>query len=86
MILAKTIKGYGMGEAGEGKILPMQKKLNESELCYFRTRFGIPFSDEEYVKAPFYKPNKDSEEMKYYLEKRKLLGGCLPRRCEKAYQ
>ena len=60
VILAKTIKGYGLGEAGEGKnITHQQKKLNEDELAEFRTRFGIPISDEDVAKAPFYKPSPD---------------------------
>jgi pyruvate dehydrogenase E1 component len=57
VILARTIKGYGIGEAGEGKnITHQQKKLNEDELQAFRTRFGIPIGDEEVAKAPFYRP------------------------------
>ena len=81
VILAKTIKGYGLGEAGEGKnITHQQKKLNEDELRLFRTRFGIPISDEEVVKAPFYKPSEDSAEIKYLKEKRKELGGSIPKR------
>ncbi len=81
VILAKTIKGYGLGEAGEGKnITHQQKKLNEQELKEFRTRFGIPLSDEEVVKAPFYKPAEDSPEMKYLHECRKKLNGYLPTR------
>ena len=81
VILAKTIKGYGLGEAGEGKnITHQQKKLNEEELAEFRTRFNIPISDEDVAKAPFYKPAEDSHEMKYLLERRKQLGGYLPMR------
>jgi pyruvate dehydrogenase E1 component len=81
VILAKTIKGYGLGEAGEGKnITHQQKKLNEEELKEFRTRFGIPISDAEVVKAPFYKPAEDSPEMKYLRECREKLGGYLPKR------
>ena len=81
VILASTIKGYGLGEAGEGRnITHQQKKLNEEEMKYFRGRFGIPISDEEIGKAPFYKPDKDSEEIKYLLEKREQLGGFLPKR------
>jgi pyruvate dehydrogenase E1 component len=79
VILAKTIKGYGLGESGEGKnITHQQKKLNEEELAEFRTRFGIPISDEEVAKAPFYKPSEDSPEIKYLKERRKLLGGYVP--------
>jgi pyruvate dehydrogenase E1 component len=81
VILAQTIKGYGLGEAGEGRnITHQQKKLNEDELKHFRSRFGIPISDEDVDKAPFYKPDKDSEEMAYLLERRKKLGGFLPKR------
>ena len=59
VILARTIKGYGLGEAGEGKnVTHGQKKLNEDELLYFRSRFDIPLTDKECVKAPFYKPTK----------------------------
>ena len=81
VILAKTVKGYGLGEAGEGKnITHQQKKLNEEELKEFRTRFGIPISDEEVAKAPFYKPPEDSPEIKYVKERRKILGGYVPKR------
>lgn len=81
VILAKTVKGYGLGESGEGKnITHQQKKLNEQELKEFRTRFNIPISDAECAKAPFYKPADDSPEMKYLHERRKALGGYLPQR------
>ncbi len=81
VILAKTIKGYGLGESGEGKnISHQQKKLNEEELAEFRTRFGIPIPDEDVAEAPFYKPDEDSAEIKYLLERRKQLGGFLPSR------
>lgn len=81
VILAKTIKGYGLGEAGEGRnVAHNNKKMNEQELLDFRTRFGIPISDEEVVKAPFYMPPADSAEMKYLHERRKALGGFVPRR------
>ncbi len=83
VILAKTIKGYGLGESGEGKnITHQQKKLNEDELRQFRTRFNIPISDDEVADAPFYKPADDSEEMKYMHERRKALGGYVPSRHE----
>ena len=66
VILAKTIKGYGLGEAGEGRnITHQQKKLNEDELVEFRRRFDIPISDEDAPQAPFYKPPDDSPEMQY---------------------
>lgn len=84
VILAKTIKGYGLGEAGEGKnITHQQKKLNEEELREFRTRFGIPISDEDVSKAPFYRPSEDSAEIKYLKERRKTLGGYVPKRIVK---
>ena len=71
VILAQTIKGYGLGEAGEGRnITHQQKKLNEEELIYFRTHFDIPLSDEECIKAPFYKPHEKSDEIKYLLSKK----------------
>ena len=66
VILARTIKGYGLGEAGEGRnITHNQKKLNQSELLYFRDRFNVPLADEKARKAPFYRFNKDSLEYKY---------------------
>ncbi|MFW5684413.1 MAG: pyruvate dehydrogenase (acetyl-transferring), homodimeric type [Spirochaetota bacterium] len=81
VILAQTIKGYGQGEAGEGRnVSHKQKELNEQELRQFRSRFGVPISDEDVAEAPFYKPDDDSEEMKYLLERRKALGGFLPER------
>ena len=81
VVLAKTVKGYGLGEAGEGKnIAHNQKKMNEAELLQFRTRFGIPISDEEVGKAPFYKPSPNSSEVKYVKERRELLGGPVPSR------
>jgi len=81
VILARTIKGYGLGEAGEGKnITHQQKKMNEEELREFRSRFGIPISDEEVAQAPFYKPPEDSPEMKYLHERRRALGGYMPAR------
>jgi pyruvate dehydrogenase E1 component len=81
VILARTIKGYGLGEAGEGKnITHQQKKMNESDLRSFRTRFGIPISDEAIADAPFYKPAEDSTELQYLRERRKALGGFVPTR------
>ncbi len=81
IVIAKTVKGYGLGEAGEGKnIAHNQKKLNEDELLSFRTRFGIPISDEEVAKAPFYRPAEDSVEMEYLRERRAALGGYVPDR------
>ncbi len=85
VILAQTIKGYGLGEAGEGRnITHQQKKLNEDELLHFRSRFDIPLSDEECVKAPFYKPGEDSEEIAYLKKQREALGGSLPKRTDLA--
>jgi pyruvate dehydrogenase E1 component len=81
VILARTIKGYGLGEAGEGKnITHQQKKLNENDLRIFRTRFGIPISDDEIADAPFYRPPDDSTELQYLRERRKALGGYVPSR------
>ncbi|MCZ6790955.1 MAG: pyruvate dehydrogenase (acetyl-transferring), homodimeric type [Candidatus Dadabacteria bacterium] len=81
VILAKTIKGYGLGEAGEGRnITHQQKKLNEEELKLFKKRFDIPISDEDISRAPFYKPPDDSKEIKYLKERRRELGGYLPKR------
>ena len=81
VILAKTIKGYGLGESGEGKnITHQQKKLNEEELKEFRTRFGIPISDDEVASAPFYKPSEESAEISYIRERRESLGGYIPSR------
>ena len=81
VIIAKTIKGYGLGEVGEGRnVTHQQKKLNEEELRAFRSRFGIPISDDEVAKAPFYRPAEDSEEMRYLRERRQALGGYVPTR------
>lgn len=81
VVLAKTVKGYGLGESGEGKnITHQQKKLNEEELLEFRSRFGIPLSDEEIIKTPFYKPQESSREMIYLKKQRDSLGSYLPLR------
>src|SRR6201998_770598 len=81
IILAKTIKGYGLGEAGEGKnITHQQKKLNDEELEMFRSRFGIPIPDDELHGAPFYRPSDDSAEIKYMQARRQQLGGFMPQR------
>ena len=81
VILAKTIKGYGLGESGEGKnITHQQKKMNEEELREFRSRFGIPISDDDIAKVPFYRPPDNSPEMQYLKERRTSLGGYLPER------
>ena len=81
VILAKTIKGYGLGEAGEGRnVTHQQKKLNETELMNFRSRLGIDLDDQQVVDAPYFKPSDDSDEIKYLQERRKSLGGYLPNR------
>ena len=81
VILAKTIKGYGLGEAGEGRnVTHQQKKLNEQELRHFRSRFGIPIPDSQIAEMPFYRPDDHSEEMKYLRERRRALGGLMPSR------
>ena len=81
VILAKTVKGYGLGEAGEGRnISHQQKKMNEKELREFRARFNIPMSDDVIADMPFYRPPADSPEIKYLLERRKALGSFLPAR------
>ncbi len=85
VILAKTVKGYGMGIAGEGQnITHQQKKMGEDALRAFRDRFNIPLSDDEIAKTPFYRPPQDSPEIQYLKERRKALGGHLPTRRQKA--
>jgi len=81
VILAKTVKGYGMGEAGEGQnVTHQQKKMGEEALKAFRNRFNIPITDEEIADAPFYRPPPDSPEIQYLHERRRALGGYLPER------
>jgi len=81
VILARTIKGYGLGEAGEGKnVTHQQKKLNEDELREFRSRFGIPLNDEDCATVPFYRPAEDSTEIEYLRARREVLGGYTPKR------
>ena len=81
VILAKTVKGYGMGEAGEGQnTTHQQKKMGEEALLAFRDRFNIPLTDEEVARAPFYRPAEDAEETRYLLARRQALGGFLPTR------
>ena len=78
LILAKTVKGYGMGVAGEGQnITHQQKKMGEESLRAFRDRFSIPISDKEIADAPFYRPPEDSPEIRYLNERRAALGGDL---------
>ena len=81
VLLVKTVKGYGMGKAGEGKNTAHQtKKLSDEDIRYFRDRFNIPIPDSELSKIPFYKPADDTPEMRYLHERRKALGGYLPKR------
>ncbi|MDD9816746.1 MAG: pyruvate dehydrogenase (acetyl-transferring), homodimeric type [Gammaproteobacteria bacterium] len=76
VILAKTVKGYGMGEAGEGQnITHQQKKMGENSLKQFRDRFNIPISDQALGETPFYRPPEDSEESRYLRQRREALGG-----------
>jgi pyruvate dehydrogenase E1 component len=85
VILAQTIKGYGLGEAGEGRnITHQQKKLNEDELAHFRTRFEIPIPEEAARNAAFYRPPQNSPEMAYLHERRRQLGGYMPTRTVQA--
>ncbi len=81
LILAHTVKGYGLGEAGEGRnITHQQKKLNEAEIAHFRSRFEIPIPDEAARNASFYRPPDDSPEMAYLHERRRIMGGYMPTR------
>ncbi len=81
LILTKTVKGYGMGEAGEGQnTTHSQKKMDIEALGAFAERFNIPVSEEQIEKAEYYKPAEDSPEMQYMQERRKALGGYLPAR------
>lgn len=81
VILAKTIKGYGMGEAGEGmNITHQQKKMSLDQLRVFRDRFSIPISDDKIAELPFYRPADDSPEIRYLRQQRESLGGYLPSR------
>jgi pyruvate dehydrogenase E1 component len=85
LILPKTVKGYGMGESGEGQMISHQaKKMTADALRGFRDRFQIPVSDDDLAKVPFVKPAADSPEMKYLHERRKALGGYLPQRRRKS--
>ena len=81
VILARTIKGYGLGESGEAKnIAHQQKKLKDDDLIAFRTRFGIPLSDDDVVQMPFYRPAENSPEVTYMRERREALNGFVPAR------
>jgi pyruvate dehydrogenase E1 component len=85
VLLVKTIKGYGMGKAGEARNTVHQtKKLSEEDIRYIRDRFNIPIPDSELHKLPYYKPADDTPEMRYLHERRKALGGYLPKRRQKA--
>jgi len=85
VILAKTVKGYGMGEAGEGQNRThSQKKLDAEEMIAFRDRFKIPLTNEEAGACKFYRPDEDSEEMRYMRERRAALGGSIPVRSNNA--
>ena len=81
VILFKTVKGYGMGTAGEGQnITHQQKKMTDEQVRAFRDRFRLPIADDQLAKVPYYKPADDSPEMKYLRERRAALGGSLPAR------
>lgn len=85
IVLAKTVKGYGMGDAGEGQnITHQQKSMDIESLKAFRTRFDLPISDKEVEDLSFYKPAEDSPEIEYMMERRKELGGFLPARRKKS--
>src|SRR5215213_498156 len=85
LILAKTIKGYGMGESGEGQnITHQQKKMGTSSIHAFRDRFKLPIPDENLEEVPFYRPGEDSPEMKYMRSRIEEMGGSVPTRRRKA--
>ena len=85
VLLIKTIKGFGMGKSGQGKMAVHQtKKLTDEDIKEFRDRFNMPIPDSELPKIPFYKPADDTPEMRYLHERRKALGGYLPKRRSKA--
>ncbi len=85
VILAKTVKGYGMGKSGEGKNIAHQvKKMNIEAIKHFRDRFNVPVSDENLEAVPFYKPAEDSPEIQYLKQRRRELGGYLPARRQKS--
>jgi pyruvate dehydrogenase E1 component len=85
VILAKTIKGYGMGEAGEGRnITHQQKAMNEEARLAIRDRLGLPLTDEQATGAFFHRPPADSPELRYLLERRTALGGSIPARNREA--
>ena len=85
VILAKTVKGYGMGPVGEGRMSThQQKKMDDASIKAFRDRFKIPLPDDQLASVPYYRPPEDSPEMQYMLERRKALGGPLPQRRREA--
>ncbi len=85
VLLVKTVKGWGMGDAGEGKNTAHQaKKLSDDDIRYMRDRFNLPIPDSDLPNIPFYKPADDTPEMKYLHERRQALGGYLPARRAKS--
>ena len=81
VVIAKTVKGYGMGKSGESiNTTHQQKKLDEQDLLYYRDRFNVPLTDEQVKNIEFYKPSENSEEIRYLKERRKQLGGFIPER------
>ena len=81
VIIAKTIKGYGMGKTGESvNTTHQQKKLDEEDLLYYRDRFKVPLTDKQVRDIEYFKPAENSEEMKYLKERRRKLGGFIPER------
>ena len=85
VILARTVKGYALGESAEGKnVTHQQKKLDEDEMRAYRDRLKIPIDDDQIAKFPFYRPDVDSDEYRYLKERRDALGGWLPRRAPRA--
>ncbi len=81
VVLAQTKKGYGMGEAGQGRMTThQQKKLGDEDLIAFRNRFNLPLTDEQACRLDFFKPADDSPEMRHLLERRAALGGAIPAR------
>ncbi len=87
VILAQTKKGYGMGDAGQGRMTThQQKKLEREDLLTFRNRFNLPLSDEQAGSLEFFRPAEDSPEMRYLHARREALGGTMPRRRTKAHE
>ena len=81
VIIAKTIKGYGMGKSGESiNTTHQQKKLDVKDLMYYRDRFDVPLTDEQVKNIQYYKPDENSEEIKYLKDRRMKLGGNIPER------